>query len=288
MELTDVQQQAYKQKLVSTLKFFKAFCAENGITYYACGGTAIGALRHNGIIPWDDDIDVCMLRKDYEKMLSLRNKLIGTGYEILFHKWNNNIPVPFAKFSDSNSTVYQNDYYSFIQGVFIDIFPLDYISNNLKEINSFKDTYIQTYDWYALGDYIINKKTLFSIFKKSQCLKFLTKIIVSKLMRFYFYQKFVEIENQATKQDGDYLMNYYTFYRTEKEIFPKEWFGEVKEVPFEDTTISVSKDVDKYLNQLFGDYMILPPKEQRESHHSLAFLDLNKRLALHDIIKLIK
>lgn len=118
----------YKEILCNTMKSFINICKEHNLQYYACAGTCLGAIRHKGMIPWDDDIDVLMPRSDYDKFLALKQKLQGTGYEIVdsnnqfYNQW-------FAKFSDANTTIVEITDFPIVFGVYVDIFPLDEVGN---------------------------------------------------------------------------------------------------------------------------------------------------------------
>ena len=103
MDFTPSDKKRYKDLLLQTYKVFAKFCADNGISYFAAGGTLIGAVRHHGFIPWDDDVDVYMKRADYDKFISLRDQLANTAYEIIDPS-NNGYYCAMAKFSHRYST----------------------------------------------------------------------------------------------------------------------------------------------------------------------------------------
>ena len=119
----DISEIEFKQRLIKLFKEFIDVCNKNKLRYYAAYGTALGAVRHRGIIPWDDDIDVWMPREDYERFLSLRNQLTATPYEILDIQ-NKGYYLYFAKFCNKNTTLIEREGKPII-GLYIDIFPLD-------------------------------------------------------------------------------------------------------------------------------------------------------------------
>ena len=120
MEQTDV---LFKNKLLETFKAFIEFCNEHGIKYYACGGTLIGAVRHQGLIPWDDDIDVWMMPDDFKKFCSYRGKIQG-HYDIMDGRDDNYWLLSVAKFVDVDTTLWEEEEYPCVTGVYIDVFPL--------------------------------------------------------------------------------------------------------------------------------------------------------------------
>ena len=129
------QHNRYREVLLQTMKAFISFCKEHQITYYACGGTAIGAVRHRGMIPWDDDIDVYMDRANYNRFISLWTSLQSKypDYEVVC-LGDDGYYLPLTKFADKRTTVWETPEYPFIFGVYVDIFPLDFTSGSFQEI----------------------------------------------------------------------------------------------------------------------------------------------------------
>lgn len=275
----------YKNILIKTLEVFKLFCKENNLTYFACGGTAIGAVRHKGIIPWDDDIDVCMLRKDYDRFLTLKGKLVGSGYEILYHDLPN-YPFPFAKFADANTSIWEFKNIPFIQGVFIDVFPLDSVTGNDAETKYFQKQYVDAYNIYLHSFVRHPFNELFRHIihaKRSGVLTWFKDVFVNRKNKELLYKNFLKIEDQARCKEGNYLLNYYTPYMVEKEIFYRDWFVTTVEFEFEDTTIQLPNGYIEYLTQLFGDFMTPPPIDKQISNHSRYYINLNARLSVEEI-----
>lgn len=122
-----------KQIQLDILKYVHEFCVQNDIRYFLVYGTLIGAVRHQGYIPWDDDIDICMPRPDYERFLKLFNKN-KSGYQVNAFELNDNFPYTFGKVEDLNTTFIEKTDYSFPMGVNIDVFPIDGINNDAKLI----------------------------------------------------------------------------------------------------------------------------------------------------------
>ena len=119
-----------QSKLLDMMKWFHGYCEENGLRYYALGGTALGAVRHGGFIPWDDDLDVGMPRADYDRMISLcKNGTGNTRYRIEAPGQNRDFIYPFCKAYDTETTLVENARIKAKRGVYIDIFPLDGIGN---------------------------------------------------------------------------------------------------------------------------------------------------------------
>lgn len=274
----------HREILIETFKAFDKFCDDNNIKYFACGGTAIGAVRHKGIIPWDDDIDVCMLRDDYNRFVELKEKCIGTRYTIVDYN-DQGYYLPFAKFMDNNTTIWEVEENSFILGVFIDVFPLNYTDDSNKENKKFQHKYIKAFTDYVTAQ----KKYSFARLIKKQGvtgLKLYVKHLIYRSIQSLLFQRFKNLDEFIkNNKEGNFLLNYFTPYKVEKETFPKEWFQTQIEVPFEDTSIKLPNGYEMYLTQLFGDYMVPPPIEKQINHHYLYFMDLECRLSIDEIRK---
>lgn len=125
MDLVGNDFKRYKEILLKSLKYFDNFCNKHNLLYYAAYGTALGAIRHHGFIPWDDDIDVFMPRKDYEKLLSLKEEIKKDHYYV-FDPSDQGYYKQFAKMVDMKTSLWELKEIPFMIGVFIDIFPLDF------------------------------------------------------------------------------------------------------------------------------------------------------------------
>lgn len=121
-------------KLLDMLKWFHEFCIENKLRYYALGGTMLGAIRHKGFIPWDDDIDVGMPREDYDKMIELVIDKQDEKYRLEKPLQNKDFVYQYCKLYDTSTTLVENTRYKTKRGVYLDIFPLDGIGLSLIHI----------------------------------------------------------------------------------------------------------------------------------------------------------
>ena len=119
----------HKEILLDTFRAFCDFCDKHDLKYVAAYGTVLGAVRHKGLIPWDDDIDVYMSREDYNRFISLKNELYGSSYEIFYIEYVGYY-CSFAKFCNAKTTILEHQDLPFVIGVFVDIFPLDCIDIN--------------------------------------------------------------------------------------------------------------------------------------------------------------
>lgn len=252
------------------LKDFISVCEKLKLNYFLLGGTMLGAVRHQGFIPWDDDIDIGMLRKDYETFLSAAPSLLPSH---LFLQTNVSDPAWYANFSKirhNNTTFIETSsaHLPIHHGVYIDIFPLDdYPESKIKQkVFSFKNRWYtkKIYSAFALNEEDSAKTakgSILNIFYK------LTGLTVEKAVQ--------KREKLFKKEKNSSLVANHCGAWGKKEIMPKEWYGESCLLSFEGISATVPKDYDKWLTQVYGDYMQLPPKEKRVTHHFTETIDLD-------------
>lgn len=275
----------YLTLLLQVMKFFDSFCSNHGLKYFASGGTAIGAVRHKGFIPWDDDIDVVMPRQDYEKFLSLWKELENTDYEIQDMR-DANYPVPYAKFVHKYSSVWECERNPYVYGVYIDILPFDEVGKDLKRTAKLfrkNKKYSNLFSRSLQNNFCKSELSRFKKLSIASWGRWIINVFFVKPLVSYWRKQVYSITEQIKAERGDCYMFYGTPYKMEKEIFPKEWFSTQVRVPFEDIEIMLPNGWHEYLTKLFGDYMTPPPANKRTTHHSRFFVDLHNRLSISDI-----
>lgn len=268
----------YKEILLKTLEFFDGFCTEHGLNYFASSGTAIGAVRHRGIIPWDDDIDVYMLRPDYERLLSLRDELPSRGYAVSA-LGDEDCVYPFIKFYDTGTTLIEDSYMPGNRiGVFLDIFALDEVSGSPEEVSRQKEEYLKLYKDFLLSFRHPGGGNLREWIEK----KYYRTVAVSLLPTFIkkiIRNRFISYERKWSRESGDRLYFHGCFLDVNRELFPKEWFSGYHYLPFDSGRIRVNDRVHEYLTMLFGDYMTPPPPEKRIPEHKIHYLNLKEGIS---------
>jgi len=269
-----------KECLLRTFKFLKTFLKEHDLHYVACGGTVLGAVRHHGFIPWDDDIDIYMPRADYNRLLQMNDELKPYGYEIVSLR-NKGYYIPFAKISHMGSTIWELKRHPFILGVFIDIFPLDefeekedIITERQYKSHYYFDKYINAVSSYPVS-FMLQNLLHFNIHNVGVYLLYLYR----RRNPWKYLKDFLEFESSYVGGKGSKAV---CVTQWEGRVFESEWFKDVIEMPFEDTTVTVPRQYDAYLRKLYGDYMKLPPEEKRVPHPHY-FVDLHHRLTLEEI-----
>ena len=256
------------------LKDFNDICEKNDLEYYAYGGTALGAIRHNGFIPWDDDVDVFMFREDYEKFLKIMKGLNSEKYELLNMDLQEDYQYMFSKLS-LKGTKFRSAWClkkSFDVGINIDIFVLDYIPSNKFTFMILKNK-IKVLKKIAYILEIIQNDYYNSLIKK---------IIIYGIKGIF---QILNINNQTYKKIYKKTLHK-LHYKTNKTSSLVYDLGAIsydaplkvnslkppKKVKFESIEINVPNDYDNYLKINFGDYMKLPPKD-KQINHSPQILD---------------
>ena len=273
----------FQNKLLQTFKAFAQFCQDNNLTYYAAYGTCLGAVRHNGFIPWDDDMDVFMMRKDYERLMSMRENLKDTIYWVSDFR-DGKHPYTFAKFYSTDCSVWEYRQFQFIIGPWIDIFPLDGWNEGEVASKLYDDYHyalwkyrkaLSTQSWREIWGDLIHRNGYNGLIK-------LVKKCVYSPFEKSFHNKAISLLSQVIEIKGDFYKNWN---HKKKYVYPKEWFDGVLEMPFEDTTIACSVGYKDFLTYEYGDYMELPPIESRVSNHRFFYSDLHNKKSSEEILK---
>lgn len=246
---------------LSLLDSFHKWCHKNHINYSLAYGSLLGAVRHKGFIPWDDDIDVMMTREDYNRLVSIYNYEDCPAHtKVLSLETDKQYVLPFAKIIDTRTAMIENDSSNCVTGVYIDIFPYDFVPNN--KIKRMCRCSIQK-TLFIFKDFKLVKIGFprRSIFKNAA-------LAIGKLFLLPFsvrcISKCLEKVAVMSKESTSYICDAASFLQA---IFPSSLFMEYTEIPFEGKQYRIIKNYDRYLSTIYGDYMKLPPEEKRVTHH---------------------
>lgn len=256
---------------LSMLKDFDAVCQRHRISYQLFSGTALGAVRHKGFIPWDDDIDVVMLREDYERFFDSASKELDSNKYYVQREFSEHWPMFFSKLR-LNGTTYIEKYHShdarIHQGIYIDIFPCDNLSDSrlMQKLQYIASKIVIAKSLYARG-YETN-----STVKK--CFMQFCRILPTE-----------PFKRLCIRRNDSSSLKVHTFFgggkKFERSIFFREWFEQSVKMRFEDSEFPVSAHYDEMLRVMYGDYMVMPTLEQRVCKRHAAIVDINKPYTFH-------
>ncbi len=251
---------------------FEKICKKHNIKYYADGGTVLGAIRHKGFIPWDDDMDFLMERKDYEKFISVAQTELKSPYFLQSPLTDVDYPLDILKIRNSNTSAITNNNLqaprdNSNKGISISIFPID----NMPKSN-IRRKYIQIYNRVLQ---VCNNAYSYNV-NKNIITKTINKITHLPIFKKDFVQKNIKKMNKKNASEknnlsGKYWIPNYSSWGCPRNIFDTSVFEEAIEVPFEFFTVKIPKGYEAFLKTVYGDYMEFPPVEERGNWHDMVF-----------------
>jgi len=254
-----------KSKELYILKEFDRVCRENGLKYSLIYGTLLGAVRHKGFIPWDDDVDVCMLREDYEKFRRIAQDKLPNELFYQSHCTDKEYFQLFDKIR-LNGTVFAEKYYAkyhMHQGIYIDIFPCDKIPNSPIK----KKVQLIAYQFFRVG---LMSRYLDSSQRKGfkkWCARILG-VVYSVFSMDYLYAKAEKIAKMYNRDDTKELFIFPDTITCNSTI---DYYSmqTISTIKFEDACFYCMGNYEHYLHNQYGDYMELPPVDERIPKHEL-------------------
>lgn len=257
---------AHQALLLEMLKDFDAVCRKHRISYQLFAGTALGAVRHHGFIPWDDDVDVILMRSEYDRLLTEAAGDFDPGRYYVQRENSAHWPMQFSKLRRNNTACIEKYYPKdplTHQGVYIDIFPCDNLS----------DRPVARRLQFAASKVIIAK----ALYARGYETNSFVKKLFMQLCRVLPREK---LERFCVNRDDVHTSMCHTFFaagkKYKKNIFPRAWFEETVELPFEDGVFPVTAHYDALLTQLYGNWHALPSPEARRCKEHAAIIDLER------------
>ena len=246
---------------------FDELCKKYNLEYFICGGTLLGAIRHKGFIPWDDDVDVMMPRKDWEKFRDIQEELpsnLSIMNTEIMHLFNNQTEIHFDHILGDRKKY----------GVMVDIFPIDGQPSNKwsLKMHQKKVLFFQMFIRFSNFNNInVSKNRTFldnSLMRCGKILK-LNKILDKKKWVKRIHKELSKYDYYKEENVGALLGSF-----REKEVMPKNIFGKGKYVEFSGMNLKAPNNPEEYLTRLYGDYMKLPPVSERGEHHTMRIYKL--------------
>ncbi|MDZ5040774.1 LicD family protein [Clostridium perfringens] len=268
MDLRELRKLQLKE--LEILNVIKDICYRNNIKFSLYAGSALGAVRHKGFIPWDDDIDIAMSRKDYIKFKEICKNQLPEKYFLQDYHTDKNFTQTFCKIRDNDTTFIEagTENLKMNRGIFVDIFPFDTVpKSKLKKKLQF--IYGSLFLLLARGVST----------KKEGILNYIVSYLVLLIIpRNLYYRLMCILENKISKYKEEshlYLIEGSVFSGL-KLFHEGNLFEDIIEIKFENTKMPIFKNYDKYLTSQYGDYMELPPKHERIFKHNPVICDVDK------------
>ena len=252
-----------KEHQLGILDAVASYCERNGINYYLSGGTLLGAVRHKGYIPWDDDIDICMMRDNYEKFIRFFNES-SERYKVRSIENDPTFLCEYAKVLDTYTVLYEPDERGKKLCVNIDLFIIDPAPEDDVRVKKL----------YDRRDYLRRKKIEREQSKYQKVTGFhslfyyIRGVCKRMIPERYYVEQLVSNAKRYDDPDPVFVGDFCGYYYGQPRLkVRREIFSETVLLEFEGKKYKAPAEYDEWLKALYGDYMILPPKEERVSHH---------------------
>ena len=256
-----------KKLQVEMLVLIDEFCQHNNIRYSLSSGTLIGAVRHKGYIPWDDDIDIMMPREDYDRFVSTFNGAYG-HLSLLAPEINCNYYAPYANVFDNRTLLLEGDnsHRGIEIGVKIDIFPIDTVPDDLDAYKK------EMYTAHRINAIMYDKRNKCPFEFTKERIKLYIKKAIYAFIPYSFLQKKIRLLAVGTGGTAASYVDFvvYNIYYKKLPRFSRSVMDSYIRVPFEGKEFSIVSNYDEVLKAMYGDYMQLPPLEKRVTHHNFS------------------
>ena len=250
-------------KILETLLAIDEVCQKHNLRYYIIAGTLLGAMRHKGFIPWDDDIDIAMPRSDYDKLLAHCKEWLPAQYELICAENDTNYPHPFAKIQNADTTLIEREHMNYLGGIYIDVFPLDGVPENRIA----RRWHFIKYKFYVKALYFTYRNPYRHGHGPSSWLPLLCRKL--------FTVEGIQKKMRAIMTSHDYDKSKYVVDHDDglKGVMERSVLGTPSPIKFENATVMGVEHPHDYLQQKYGEYMVVPP-HTKQLQHNFFYLDL--------------
>ncbi len=268
MQSKALTMQENQQAATGAMKKLDEICRELNISYTLTYGTMLGAVRHQGYIPWDDDLDIMLCRPEYDKLVAwcLEHEKELLPFRLFTPENTADYPYMIPRFCDTRYEIHTDNEKDCGMGAFVDIYPLDGIGNTREEAIA---TLRKRARW----------SSLYFLSTRLRCERGLTKSALKRLIKLpafwaakligkkWFGRRLYAIAKNCDFENSKYAGCVIWDTEIENGMFEKAWFDKTQSMPFEQEQFQVITQYDAFLSRLYGDYMQLPPQEDRIAHH---------------------
>ena len=253
--------------LLDILMVIQKMCEEHGLKYYIVDGSLIGAVRHKGFIPWDDDMDICMPREDYEALIKNSKEWLPQPYEFVCFENDPKYPLHFGKIQDASTTLVERPHLYYLGGVYVDVFPIDGAPDNklVQRLYQMKYNYLRKVLYFLFRDPYRHGHGP-SCWIPLLARKLYTLPGIQMKIKRHMMKYDLKTSRLAAVNHNDGLGSM---------VDKKNVLGEPTPIEFEGKMVWGMKDNNSYLTQLFGDYMTPPPADKIHQHNFF-YMDLTK------------
>jgi len=252
------------QHILQIMLTIDRVCQEHDIRYYCWAGTMLGAVRHKGFIPWDDDMDICMPRPDYDRFLTHAHEWLPQPLEALSIETSATYPGSFAKIVDSSTTLIERAHSDYVAGIYIDVFPID----GAPKAKWARQIAVTRYKLLDKLLYFLHRDP----YKHGHGPSSWPVLAIQKLFSHEWARRQLRAANLAYDYDkSDYVLDYDDGVDG---VLPKRVLGTPQPVEFEGHRVMGVEHADEYLRQKYGDYMVVPPHDHQRQHNFF-YLDYN-------------
>lgn len=239
-------------------------CKEHNLRYYLIAGTLLGAVRHKGFIPWDDDLDIGMPRKDYDLLIKNAKDWLPSPYEMVAFENDKEYPLPFAKIQDSSTTIIERMHLKYLGGIYMDVFPFDGMTKNpiKKRIHFLRYYYLKKMLYFVHRD----------PYKNGLGISSWLPLLARKLYTMESLQKKIsKLQQQFDYESSDFMIDHDNGING---VVDKKIIGQPTPIEFEGKMFYGIENFHAYLSNMYGDYMQIP-KQAGQRQHNFHYLDLN-------------
>ena len=262
--MADYNVEAVHQRILQILLAIDSVSREHGLRYYIWAGTMLGAVRHKGFIPWDDDLDIAMPRPDYEQLIQHCHEWLPEPFEMVCAETDTTYPLPFAKIQDGSTTLIERMHLKYLGGIYIDVFPIDGVPAN----KLVQRLHFARYEYYKRVLYLMIRDP----YKHGHGPDSWVPLLCRRMYTLDGVQR--KIRRLLCKYDYNRSACVADYDDGLRGVMSKKVLGTPSAYDFEGEKVMGVEQYDAYLSRKYGDYMTIP-KHDQQRQHNFHYLDLD-------------